>query len=171
LRNIARWIMKHNICELVRGSQPSGVGVDCSCRYVRLFLRKTDAWFRIDKLQYQNDIADMNAACAALQCKDVGFADTDEAITLEELAGVLSLDELRVVAKDAKCSGSNKAQLLSAIKKASRAQGGLQTSGGQLQLSFDGRGNYVNREEHYIKKMLEKTGTRWSSMLPCFGFD
>jgi Fanconi-associated nuclease 1 len=159
LRNIARWTMKHSICELIGGSQASGTDVDSNCRYVRLFLRKTDAWFRIDKLQYPNDIADMEAACAALQCKDVGFADTDEAITLEELAEVLSLDELKAVAKDAKCSGSNKAQLLSALKKASRAQGGLKASGGQLQLSFDRKGNYVNREEHYIKKMLEKTGT------------
>jgi Fanconi-associated nuclease 1 len=104
----------------------------------------------------------MDTACAALQSKDTGFADTDEAITLEELAGVLSLDELKAVAKDAKCNGSNKAQLIYGIKKASKAQGGLQTRGGQLKLNFDRKGNYVNRENHYIKNMLEKTGTPWS---------
>jgi len=126
--------------------------------YVRLFLRKTDAWFRIGKLQYPKDIADINAACDMLQSLEVGFADTDVDITLEEVAGILSLDELRAVAKDAKSPGGNKAQLIAGLKKASRGQCGLQSCGGQLKLNFDTRGNYVNREEHFVKIILERTG-------------
>ncbi|KAA8912775.1 VRR-NUC domain-containing protein [Sphaerosporella brunnea] len=134
------------------------LGYEAQHLYVRLFLRKTNAWFRINKLQYPHDIADMAAACKVLQRKDVAFADTDRDITLEALAGLLSLEELKAVAKDAKCTGSNKAQLISALKLASRAQGGLQARGGQLKLSFDHKGNYVNREDHYVKKMLAITG-------------
>lgn len=127
--------------------------------YVRLFLRKTDAWFRINKLQYVKDIADVEAACAALQDPGVGFADKDDKITMEEAAGLLGLDELKTMAKEAKCSGSNKAELIEQLRKTSKTQGSLQGKGGQLKLNFDGRGNYMNRETQAIRKILSKTGT------------
>ncbi|KAF8543878.1 VRR-NUC domain-containing protein [Trichophaea hybrida] len=129
--------------------------------YVRLFLRKTNAWFRIAKLQYPKDITDIDTACGVLQSEEVGFADTDKEITLEDVAGLLSLEELRVVAKDAKSSGGggNKVQLIAGLKKASKGQCGLQKSiGGQLKLKFDTRGNYVDREGHFVKIILEKIG-------------
>jgi len=129
-------------------------------RYVRLFLRKADAWFRVARLQYPKDISDVDAACAVLQSEDVGFADRDETIALEDAAGLLFLEELKAVAKDAKCAvpGSNKSQLIAGLLKASKEQGGLLARGGQLKLQFDGRGNYVNREDHFMKKILQKTG-------------
>jgi Fanconi-associated nuclease 1 len=36
-------------------------------RYVRLFLRKTSAWHRINRLGYYSDIADLPAAAKMLQ--------------------------------------------------------------------------------------------------------
>ena len=129
-------------------------------RFVRLFLRKTNAWFRIGRLQYPNDIVDIEAACATLQSRDVGFADADNCIRLEEAAALLNLDELKAVAKDAKCAGGggNKAQMIAALKKACKAQGGLQAWGGQLKLNFDARGNPVNRETHFVGIVLDRTG-------------
>ncbi|KAI5804461.1 hypothetical protein EDC01DRAFT_643509 [Geopyxis carbonaria] len=125
--------------------------------YVRLFLRKTAAWFRIDKLQYQKDIADLDTAVAVLQA--VGFADTDADITLEEVAALLPLEELKGVAREVKCAAApNKASLIVELKKACKAQGGLQGRGGQLKLNFDGNGRYVSREKPFIKKMLKRTG-------------
>lgn len=128
-------------------------------RYVRLFLRKTSAWFRVSKLGYYNDIADMSAACRTLQSAEVAFAENENAITtLEEAATLLNLEELKSIAKEAKVTGSNKAELVMALKKASGGQVGL-GSKGQLELSFDKKGNYVTRDSHFVRKILERTGT------------
>lgn len=126
--------------------------------YVRLFLRKTDAWFRIEKLSYPKDIADIEAACKTLQSEEVGFADMDDQISLEEGANLLSMEELKMIAKDAKLPGGNKAALISGLKKAATAQIGLRVGRGQLQLSFNNKGNYVNRSDHFLKQILKKTG-------------
>jgi len=102
----------------------------------------------------------MDAACAILQSEEVGFADGDGSIALEDAAGLLFQEELKAVTKDAKCAvtGSNKSRLIAGLMKTSRAQGGFRTRGGQLKLHFDGKGNYVNREDRFVKKILEKTG-------------
>ena len=101
---------------------------------------------------------DIPSACRLLQSPGVGFAQSEDVITtLEEAATLLSLPELRLLAKEAKCSGSTKAQLVAALKKASGGQIGLVASG-QLKLSFDEKGNYINRDRHFVRKILEKTG-------------
>ncbi|KAL8862854.1 MAG: hypothetical protein Q9178_000796 [Gyalolechia marmorata] len=126
--------------------------------YVRLFLRKTAAWHRINRLRYYGDIADLNAAVDELlrfhslpavtateriapgeagAPKDTvledsfTFADssTDHIDSLEEASSLLMLEELKTLAKEAKVQGKNKRDLLHALRKTSQKQGGLGWSG------------------------------------------
>ena len=105
--------------------------------YVRLFLRKTAAWHRINRLRYYGDIADLSKAVDELmQVRDLPhvepstqvnpgerevpvdtvlrsnftFADSsDEHIsTLEEASSLLMLDEVKAIAKVAKVQGAGK---------------------------------------------------------------
>ena len=127
-------------------------------RYVRLFLRKTAAWHRINGLGYYGDIADIPAAAADLfeehklaistaslpvnagelePPKDTilegsfTFADPskEHITTLEEASTLLRLDELKAIAKDAKVQGKNKKELLQALRRTSQRQGGLGWAG------------------------------------------
>ncbi|KAL8933739.1 MAG: hypothetical protein Q9211_005612, partial [Gyalolechia sp. 1 TL-2023] len=126
--------------------------------YVRLFLRKTAAWHRVNRLKYYSDIADLNAAVGELlrPCplpettatariapgeseppKDTILSDSftladsseDHIESLEEASSLLMLEELKTLAKEAKVQGKNKVELLEALKKTSQKQGGLGWSG------------------------------------------
>lgn len=121
---------------------------------MRLFLRKTAAWHRINGLGYYGDIADLPATAkdllkprklpAAKTPIQVNpgeaepptdtvlgntftFADgsEDHIGTLEEASSLLKLDELKNLAKEAKVEGKNKRELLNALRRTSQAQGGL----------------------------------------------
>lgn len=123
--------------------------------YVRLFLRKTSSWHRINKLGYHSDIADLQTAVCDLQeVRDLpapssqvekhageieppeetafgpqfAFADRSEDCIndLEEASSLLLLDELKEIAKDVKVQGKNKKELLRAFRKASGEQRSLQ---------------------------------------------
>ncbi|KAL8819885.1 MAG: hypothetical protein Q9223_001774 [Gallowayella weberi] len=171
--------------------------------YVRLFLRKTAAWHRINRLKYYGDIADLNAAVNELlqdhslpattateriapgeaePPKDTvlgesfTFADSsmDHIDSLEEASSLLLLEELKTLAKEAKVQGKNKRDLLQALKKTSKKQGGLGWSGlkrsdtedsvkSEQSVDYDeetqlpnGRG--TNRDSHFIQKILATTG-------------
>ncbi|BFZ62220.1 hypothetical protein YB2330_003305 [Saitoella coloradoensis] len=125
--------------------------------FVRLFTRKA-GWFRINKLQYGNDVVDMDEACALLWSSEVGLAQSGELIVeLEEALSLLSLDELKVFAKDAKVLGKNKDEICSALMKASKEQSGLNTQG-KLTLSFDGQGNWSRQDLKLVRKILKQTG-------------
>lgn len=144
---------------------PSTALTEATLRYVRLFLRKTSAWFRESKLGYYDDITDISRACQILRSSEVAFAESENCITtLEEAVDLLNLEELKSIAKEAKCSGSNKTELVAALKKASGGQVGLGYNG-QLKLSFDKKGNYITRDGHFVQKILEKTGTAQPSFL------
>ncbi|KAH0544497.1 hypothetical protein FGG08_001395 [Glutinoglossum americanum] len=122
--------------------------------YVRLFLRKTSAWHRINRLGYYSDIADLPAAVQILletrqlppssppaqqsagelgSSEDItlGFSFTfadrseDKITTLEEASSLLQLDELKAIAKEAKVNGRNKQELIKALQNASKSQRGL----------------------------------------------
>lgn len=122
--------------------------------YVRLFLRKTAAWHRINRLGYYGDIADLPAAANELlqvhsispsHISDPGhpketefpsevtlgssycFADgsDDDIKSLEEACPLLRLDELKAIAKEAKLQGKNKGELIDALKRTSQVQVGL----------------------------------------------
>ncbi|KAI9727974.1 MAG: hypothetical protein M1828_005379 [Chrysothrix sp. TS-e1954] len=124
--------------------------------YVRLFLRKTSAWHRINRLGYHSDIGNMDLATdelfkrrqlpasaeettfspgelqppeGAILTDSFTFADssTDHISTLEEASSLLLLDELKALAKEAKVQGKNKTDLLKALRR---------TSGKQTSLSF-----------------------------------
>ncbi|KAH8676723.1 VRR-NUC domain-containing protein [Tricladium varicosporioides] len=122
--------------------------------YVRLFLRKTSVWHRINRLGYRNNISDIPAAVENLQSvrdlpsssakvqanpaeleppegtvleSSFAFADTSEGAitTLEEASSLLNLDELKGIAKEAKVQGKNKSELLKALRRMSSRQSGL----------------------------------------------
>ncbi|KAF7587563.1 hypothetical protein BBP40_007052 [Aspergillus hancockii] len=144
--------------------------------YVRLFLRKTSAWHRINRLGYHSDISDLSSVVEDLQrsrslpvCSasagenpagiddpdalDFGgefrFADkTEEITTLEEASSLLLLDELKTLAKDAKVQGKSKKELLAALHRASQQQTGLDWTSKAK----------VNRDGHFFQKMLDYTG-------------
>ncbi|CBF71232.1 hypothetical protein AN6678.2 [Aspergillus nidulans FGSC A4] len=144
--------------------------------YVRLFLRKTSAWHRVNKLAYYSDIVDVPQVVADLQktrelsssgasneqntsdtysSSDIGltgdfrFANTvDEITTVEEAASLLLLDELKILAKEAKVQGKSKQELITALHKSSQKQTGLEWN--PL--------NNSNRKEHFVKKILNYTG-------------
>ncbi|KAL3462342.1 hypothetical protein BJX64DRAFT_299581 [Aspergillus heterothallicus] len=162
--------------------------------YVRLFLRKTSAWHRVGKLGYYSDIADVPLVVADLQKTrmlstpmtsedeegssdtssstedgfngEFRFADTiDQITTVEEASSLLLLDELKILAKEAKVQGKSKQDLITALHKSSQRQTGL---GWNTTLSAAGG----NREAQCLNKILEYTGdcVRLSSG-PCALFE
>ncbi|KAJ5263669.1 hypothetical protein N7478_011274 [Penicillium angulare] len=139
--------------------------------YVRLFLRKTSAWHRVNRLGYYSDISDLAAVAADLQRDrtlpksedpdadkfDLGemfrFADgTQEIVTLEEASSLLLLDELKGFARGVKAQGKNKKELLAALCETSQTQTGL---GFKKELH---RSQSENREGHFLQKILDYTG-------------
>ena len=170
-------------------------------RYVRLFLRKTAKWHRINRLGYYGDIRDMSAAVedllrprtlphvdAPIQShpgeteapKDTilgdcfTFADGSEGHidTLEEASSLLTLDELKAIAKEAKVQGKNKGELLKALRRTSQGQSGLgwaslrrsdtgestTTNGDVLDDRESLGGGSANRDSHFLRKILANTG-------------
>lgn len=131
-----------------------GLSYEAQYLYVRLFLRKTSSWHRINRLGYHSDIADLQNAVDELQVvKDLplrssqpqdnpgelappegttlgetfSFADRSQDCIkdLEEASSLLLLDELKALAKDAKVQGKNKKDLLRAFRKSSGQQTAL----------------------------------------------
>ncbi|KAK2731607.1 hypothetical protein FQN57_003273 [Myotisia sp. PD_48] len=127
--------------------------------YVRLFLRKVSSWYRVNRLGYYGDIADLPAAVSDLRkfrCLPLSdpepnlsgletpsgpiltdtfqFAEGMEQITtLEEASSLLLLDELKALAKEAKVQGRNKKELLKALHNASSNQMALKWSSSQTE--------------------------------------
>ncbi|CAK7270993.1 hypothetical protein SEPCBS57363_004387 [Sporothrix epigloea] len=126
--------------------------------YVRLFLRKEAAWHRTQRLGYQSDIGDMEKAIESLQqarelplCDDdtkndrffihipqelilsstLVFAQSFESVqtTVEDAVSLLSLDELKTLAKEMKATGKTKSELCRAIVHAGTKQHTLMSSG------------------------------------------
>ncbi|KUJ24058.1 uncharacterized protein LY89DRAFT_633896 [Mollisia scopiformis] len=122
--------------------------------YVRLFLRKTSAWHRINRLGYYGDVSDLPSTAQALQIVKIlpdstadvhanpaelsppegtmlescfSFADCSEEMitTMEEASSLLNLEEVKTLAKEARVQGKNKSGLLQALRKMSRKQSGL----------------------------------------------
>lgn len=168
---------------------------------MRLFLRKTSAWHRINRLGYYGDIADLPAAAQILQISrtlpestaavqanpgeiappegtvldcSFSFADaSDEMITtLEEASSLLSLEELKLMAKDARVQGKNKTGLLKALRDMSGRQTGLGFVGlkrteSQQSVASDSGENEdsendslsdANRDKHFLRKIMASTG-------------
>lgn len=129
--------------------------------YVRLFLRKTSAWFRVRKLGYFYDIKDMPTACAALQSQDVGFAQDESEITsIDEAASMLTVEELKTITKEAKVAGGNKTQLIAALRRSCANQGSLNIRG-QLRINNNdnGQSRYGTiRTKAVVDKMLGIAG-------------
>ncbi|TVY79107.1 Fanconi-associated nuclease 1-like protein [Fusarium oxysporum f. sp. cubense] len=175
--------------------------------YVRLFLRKTASWHRHSRLGYHNDISDLEAAITTLQSSRVLPASTDTPIqspvhdleleesrldvtfsfadrsedhfdSVEEAASLLSLDELKELAKEAKVQGRNKSELIHSLVKMSKQQSGLMSVGlsrhnsrgsvseDQENLDAKAKGKDTaklrredsNREQHFLTKILAILG-------------
>lgn len=105
------------------------------------------------------------------------FADgSEEHIhTLEEASSLLRLDELKVIAKDAKIQGQNKRELLKALRKTSSIQSGLgfknlkrsdteESTKSEPPLDENGEpvdeqsSASVNRDVYYVRKIFANTG-------------
>ncbi|CAG8004164.1 unnamed protein product [Penicillium nalgiovense] len=144
-----------NEAEMEIFTQWQGLSYESQYLYVRLFLRKTSAWHRIDRLNYYSDISDLFSVAEDLQ-RDRGLPDSElgntfrfaegiEAITtLEEASSLLLLEELKVFAREAKVQGKSKKELLAALREASQTQTGLKDSN--------------NRDGHFTQKILDYTG-------------
>ncbi|KAH1597699.1 hypothetical protein KXX44_005992 [Aspergillus fumigatus] len=169
-----------NEAELEVFEQWKGLSYESQYLYVRLFLRKTSAWHRINRLGYYSDISDMSQAVADLRSSrklpgplvssdensedtssgsGVGLTyfrfadDTDEITTLEEASSLLLLEELKILAKGAKVQGKSKKELLEAFCASSQRQTGLNWNGKEHDSP-----PAVNRDDHYIQRILEYTG-------------
>ena len=108
--------------------------------------------------------------------------------TLEEASSLLKLDELKAIAKEAKVQGKNKSELLKALQKTSQGQGGIgwgilkrtdteesvKSEHGILvdEESFEEKenldGTNVNRDTHFIRKILASTGPSIRLSAPAF---
>lgn len=105
------------------------------------------------------------------------FADDsgDHITSVEEAASLLFLDELKVLAKDAKIQGRNKADLVNALSRMSQQQAGLMALGLSRQNSRDSgasedtdmqklegktrlRRQDSNRDQHFLTKILAILG-------------
>ncbi|KAL1969109.1 hypothetical protein VTN77DRAFT_363 [Rasamsonia byssochlamydoides] len=150
--------------------------------YVRLFLRKTAAWHRINKLGYYQDIADLLRAVAdlrqvrSLPASSPAVSDNpaeleppegttlgdsfrfaegvEEITTLEEASTLLLLEELKGLAKEARVQGKNKKELLTALRQASQTQTGLDWDSG----NGKSQGQNTNRDGYFVRKILDNTG-------------
>ncbi|KAK0392774.1 hypothetical protein NLU13_2269 [Sarocladium strictum] len=184
--------------------QWKGLPYESQFLYVRLFLRKTATWHRSSRLGYHSDVSDLEAAMAELQTPrtlprtsappldsglpgieyedlDLGnsftFADSseDHITSVHEAAGLLSLDELKNIAKEGKVQGRNKADLVRNLTRMSQQQAGLMSLGLSRHNSRDSsasegpeeqrlkggsklRREDSNREQHYLSKILEILG-------------
>ncbi|KAL2139285.1 hypothetical protein VTI28DRAFT_5423 [Corynascus sepedonium] len=170
-----------------------GLGYEAQYLYVRLFLRKTAMWHRIERLSYHSDISDMSLAIASLleprpllgnentqsnNDDDQGstgvalhdsyrFADDSFSCikTIEEAVLLLSLDELKGLAKEAKVQGKNKAELTRAFCRTSARQSGLMAVGlrrsstnGSTESGDSPENQDSNRNAHFLNKILAITG-------------
>ncbi|RAH40427.1 fanconi-associated nuclease 1 [Aspergillus brunneoviolaceus CBS 621.78] len=152
--------------------------------YVRLFLRKTSAWHRINRLGYYSDIADMSRVVTSLRhprclptssCPlstgenpadidpapslrltgEFRFAEhMDQITTLEEASSLLLLDELKMLAKEAKVQGKSKNELIAALHRSSQKQTGL----GWNSKPATAVSNGLNRDDHFMQKIFDYTG-------------
>lgn len=183
------------------------LGYEAQYLYVRLFLRKTAAWHRQDRLGYYSDVSDPDAVIAALQeprslpeekgdtatdgtgqvagvaLQDWSLGETfsftdssDEYInTVQEAATLLSLDELKYLAKEAKVQGKNKADILKKLLRMSSQQSGLlsvglrrhNTNGSAASHGDPDEGSgtpeperiqNLNRNRHFLAKIMAMTG-------------
>ncbi|KAK0613017.1 VRR-NUC domain-containing protein [Bombardia bombarda] len=171
--------------------------------YVRLFLRKTASWHRVERLKHYNDVSDMSSAIESLlearklpltesadflvqesPARDVSdllsmeesftFADDSNTFikTIEEAASLLGLDELKMLAKEAKVQRKNKPELLKAFCRMSARQTGLMSLGLRRSSTNGSVGSMEspqsrdespekqdsNRNAHYLAKILAITG-------------
>ncbi|KAI1083161.1 VRR-NUC domain-containing protein [Whalleya microplaca] len=115
------------------------------------------------------------------------FADTSEDFitTVEEAIPLLSLDEMKSLAKEAKVQGKNKADLAKSICKMSNQQAGLFSLGLRRSSTMDsidspdrstpetdspgpGIGEHSNRRRHFLEKIVAITGPCIRLSLPVF---
>ncbi|ORY81965.1 VRR-NUC domain-domain-containing protein, partial [Protomyces lactucae-debilis] len=90
----------------------------------------------------------------------VDFAEDGSLIeTLEDLLALLSLDELKTLAKDYNCKGTTKDKLLTSLLKVGHSQIGLSRSG-SLGLDRDGAGSKPTRKSNQMMSRIRSmTGT------------
>lgn len=128
------------------------------------------------------EIADVDGEVAGVALQDWALGETftfadssDEWITsVDEAAALLSLDELKSLAKEGKVQGKNKADILKKLLRMSSQQSGLmslglkrQSTSGSVESTDRDEGSETpdpdrtsdaNRNQHFLTKMLAITG-------------
>ncbi|RGP61922.1 fanconi-associated nuclease 1 like protein [Fusarium sporotrichioides] len=182
-----------------------GLGYEAQYLYVRLFLRKTAWWHRHNRLDYHSDVSNLEATIAILQSprtlppdstpptqspvhgieleesrlgETFTFADAskEHINSIEEAASLLSLEELKDLAKEAKIQGRNKSELTRSLVRMSKQQAGLMSVGLSRHNSRNSpsenqenkdvkvvaraklRREDSNREQHFLTKILAILG-------------
>ncbi|KAJ4414820.1 hypothetical protein N0V85_002992 [Neurospora sp. IMI 360204] len=177
--------------------------------YVRLFLRKTASWHRLERLKHYPDISDIEKAIESLlESRELPkgdfvkksdeesmeepehlftdtFAFADDSAshikTVEQAAHLLSLDELKALAKEAKVQGKNKPDLIKAFcrmcsQQSSLMSVGLRRSSTNASMnSLDSTSEEANSEKqdtnrkaHFLDKILAITGPLVRLLEPVF---
>ncbi|KAL2885427.1 Fanconi-associated nuclease 1-like protein [Ceratocystis lukuohia] len=167
--------------------------------YVRLFLRKTLAWHRIYRLEYHNDVTDLDGTIQTLERTrefqlpsknseskraedsrekyDARFeasftfaeSSTKHITTIEDATSLLSLDELKSLAKEVKALGKNKPELRSNLIRATQEQASLLSMGVTQKRSSNIEGNNLEsadndtsaptcRKQEMLEKIAKITG-------------
>lgn len=117
--------------------------------FVRLFMRKRNKWFRVGHLTYP-DCKDVIACCKQLVLKN--FFEDESLMSTEEIIEILSLDELRSLARQTKVCGKSRSEISKEIIFLSKRQSVLHCNGQQF-LSFDAFG-VMHKQESFLRKQL-----------------
>ncbi|KAK9476773.1 hypothetical protein V1514DRAFT_335921 [Lipomyces japonicus] len=130
--------------------------------YVRLFLRRTDKWFRLSRLEAS--YAEIFNICeAGTRLVDSGvFAEDDSVITnVEHMLELLTINELKDLGSDIgiRMKG-NKQEIMLCLKKNTKTQSQLNLTNGFVLLSQDGNGQENTQSQglsHRVRKIIGKT--------------
>ena len=118
------------------------------------------------QIDLPDDVAVLKNPCTFVNDSDTFIKSVDEA------ASLLLLDELKVIAREARAKGKTKGELIDSLKRSSTSQGGLAWRGlkrsdteestkSEGSLFFeegDESGSRTSRNSHYTDKILEMTG-------------
>ncbi|KAI2904776.1 hypothetical protein CBS76997_3733 [Aspergillus niger] len=148
--------------------------------YVRLFLRKTSAWHRVNRLGYYSDIADMPRVVAELRRArklpslasadgnsaddtvpvDTGFVlgQDGEFKFAEEIDQITTLEEASSLLLLDELKTLAKDAKVTGKSKKELITALHRSSQKQTGLDWDSKSNGNNREDHFIQKILDYTG-------------
>src|SRR6202008_3429703 len=103
-------------------------------------------------------ISNMLAASTHLTLPHIALAEPQSVLTdIDEALSLLSLEEIKKFAKETKCSGTTKSQILASLSHMAKTQAAFaKKSNGQVTLNFTSKGELQSRTDHCMRKVLAK---------------